>query len=60
MIKENPATFPVLFLSPAVPVITLVNYLLEIRFEKKWASKVIPAECDGLLVDETVIEEVAA
>ncbi len=60
MIKENPATFPVLFLSPAAPVITLVNYLLEIRFEKKWASKVIPAECDGLLVDETVIEEVAA
>ena len=60
MIKENPATFPVLFLSPVAPVITLVNYLLEIRFEKKWASKVIPAECDGLLVDETVIEEVAA
>ncbi len=43
MIRENPATFPLVFLSPAAPVITLVNYLLEVRFEKRWASQVLPA-----------------
>jgi predicted metal-dependent phosphoesterase TrpH len=61
MIKESPATLPVILLAPAAPVITLVNYLLEIQFERKWASRVIPAERDGSLVDDpVVVEEVAA
>jgi predicted metal-dependent phosphoesterase TrpH len=60
MIRECPATLPILFLAPAAPVITLVNYILEIRFEKKWASRVLPAENVSRFVDEPSVEEVAA
>jgi predicted metal-dependent phosphoesterase TrpH len=60
MIRECPATFPVVFLSPAAPVITLVNYLLEVRFEKKWASRVLPGLNEVQLSVEPAVEEVAA
>jgi predicted metal-dependent phosphoesterase TrpH len=60
MIRECPATFPVVFLSPAAPLITLVNYMLEVRFEKKWTPRVLPALGCGSLIAESVVEEVAA
>ncbi len=60
MIRECPATLPVVLLSPAAPVITLVNYLLEVRFEKKWASRVLPGLNEVQLSVESAVEEVAA
>jgi predicted metal-dependent phosphoesterase TrpH len=60
MIRECPATLPIVALSPAAPVITLVNYMLEVRFEKKWASRILPALVCGNLIAEPVAEEVAA
>ena len=55
MIKESPATLPIALLSPLTPLITLVNYFMEIRFEKKWASRAMPAE----IVDESILDSVA-
>jgi predicted metal-dependent phosphoesterase TrpH len=60
MIRECPAAFPVVFLSPAAPAITLVNYLLEVRFEKKWASRVLPGLNEVQLSVESAVEGVAA
>jgi len=60
MIRERPATLPMIFLSPAAPVITLVNYMLEVRFVNKWTPRVLPPLCDGQLIAEPVVEEVAA
>jgi hypothetical protein len=60
MIKESPATLPIVLLSPIAPVITLVNYLLEVRFVKKWAPQVLPALGEYQVPMEDAIEEVAA
>jgi hypothetical protein len=60
MIRENPATLPIVCLSPIAPVITLVNYLLEVRFAHKWAPRVIPATAVRPLVESPVAEEMAA
>lgn len=60
MIRENPATLPIVCLSPLAPVITLVNYLMEVRFAHKWAPRVIPVQADRPLVESPVAEEMAA
>jgi predicted metal-dependent phosphoesterase TrpH len=60
MIRESPATLPFVLLSPAAPVITLVNYLMEVRFAQKWAHRVVPAWAHEPLVESPEVEEVAA
>jgi predicted metal-dependent phosphoesterase TrpH len=60
MIRECPATFPLALLSPAAPVITLVNYILEVHFEKKWASRVLPGLNEVQMAADPAVEEVAA
>jgi predicted metal-dependent phosphoesterase TrpH len=60
MIRECPATLPIALLSPLAPVITLVNYMLEVRFEKKWAPLVVPAAGTLPVIEEPTVEEVAA
>jgi predicted metal-dependent phosphoesterase TrpH len=56
MIRERPVTIPIALLAPIAAVVTLVNYMLEVRFEKKWASKAIPAERAGRLLKEPAVE----
>jgi predicted metal-dependent phosphoesterase TrpH len=60
MIRENNFTAPIVLFSPVAPVITLVNYMLEVRFVQKWANRVLPALRQVELPREAVIEEVAA
>ena len=60
MMRECPATLPLAVLSPAAAAITLVNYLMEVHFVKKWTPRVLPALSHGQLIAETVVEEVAA
>jgi predicted metal-dependent phosphoesterase TrpH len=60
MIRENPATLPIVLLSPVAPVITLVNYLLEVRFAHKWVPRVVPSAGNRRLIEEPAVEEVAA
>jgi predicted metal-dependent phosphoesterase TrpH len=60
MISENPATLPLVLLSPLAPVITLVNYLLEVRFAHQWAPRVVPSFADQSLAAAAAVEEVAA
>jgi predicted metal-dependent phosphoesterase TrpH len=60
MMRENPATLPIVCLSPLAPIVTLVNYLMEVRFAQKWARRVIPSAVDRSLVEAPVVEEMAA
>jgi predicted metal-dependent phosphoesterase TrpH len=60
MIRECPATLPIALLAPLAPVITLVNYMLEVRFEKNWAPRVVPAAGTLPVLEEPAVEEVAA
>ena len=59
MMRENPATLPMVLLSPFAPVVTLVNYLLEVRFAHNWVPRVIPT-AGKRLIEEPAVEEVAA
>jgi predicted metal-dependent phosphoesterase TrpH len=38
MFRDNPRTFPLLPLLLAIPVVTLVNHLIERRFARKWGA----------------------
>jgi predicted metal-dependent phosphoesterase TrpH len=60
MIRECPATLPLALLSPAAPVITLVNYILEVYFEKKWAPRVLPVLNEVEMSVQPTAEEVVA
>jgi predicted metal-dependent phosphoesterase TrpH len=60
MLRECPAALPVVLLSPFAPVITLVNYMLEVRFERKWASRVLAVVDNGEVIAQPAVEEVAA
>jgi predicted metal-dependent phosphoesterase TrpH len=60
MIKESPMTAPIVLLSPIAPVVTFVNYMLEVRFVQKWAGRVLPSLASGQVLTESTVEEVAA
>ena len=60
MMRECPATLPILALAPMAPIITLINYMMEWQFERKWAPQVLPAVFDGQVVEQPAVEEVAA
>jgi predicted metal-dependent phosphoesterase TrpH len=60
MMRECPATLPILVLAPVAPIITLINYMMEWRFERKWAPQVVPAVYDSQVLEQPAVEEVAA
>jgi predicted metal-dependent phosphoesterase TrpH len=60
MLRECPAALPVALLSPAAPVITLVNYMLEVRFARKWTPLTLPPVDVGPSIAQPTVEEVAA
>ena len=39
MVREDPRTFPLISLMPAVPAITLANYVLESYFARWWMAR---------------------
>lgn len=60
MMRENPLTVPIAILSPLAPVVTLVNYLLEVRFAQKWTPRVVPGPAKHPIIHAPAVEEVAA
>jgi predicted metal-dependent phosphoesterase TrpH len=60
MLRENPLTLPVLALAPLAPAITLINYILEARFARHWAPRVLSGRAESISVFEEAVEEVAA
>lgn len=65
MLRENPLTLPIVALAPLAPVITLINYVLEARFARHWAPRVLVHRPEPVAVFEAPVfkaveEELAA